>query len=54
VGAAVVRGAAQGAWDYGRDGSCQHNLGGYLGASASGAAQGAIPWDQILKTVHPE
>lgn len=56
LGGAVVNGlwgAGQGAWDYENNGDCDHTLGGYLSAGANGFGQGAIPWDQIWKIIHP-
>jgi hypothetical protein len=56
IGGAVVNGlwgAGQGIADYADNGDCQHTVSGYLSAGASGFAQGAIPWDQILKALHP-
>lgn len=54
LGGAVVNGVwggAQGAWDYGHDGSCEHTLDGYARATAGGVAQGAIPWDAVWKGI---
>jgi hypothetical protein len=48
-------GAAQGVWDYARsDEPCGSSLNGYISAGVSGALQGGIPWDQILKWANGE
>lgn len=57
LGGALVNGlwgAGQGVWDYANNGDCEHTPGGYISAGANGFAQGAIPWDQILKALHPD
>jgi hypothetical protein len=43
-------GAGQSIWDYSQSDGC-HSVEGYAEAGAEGAAQGAIPWDQILKGI---
>ena len=53
LGGTVINGIAgvvQGVWTYADSAEC-HSFTGYLQSGASGALQGGIPWDVVLKAL---